>query len=101
MKHCQCLVNGVSSEVRSEGRYVLLRAKAGDAVSLRWPLVQRRETLSIIAKEYQVVIRGNEIVDIDSPGERHPIFQKPQYDKGETRWRTVERFVAEGTVQAY
>ena len=100
-EECKCLANDVVAEAHLEGRYLVTRAKAGDTVSLRCPLVERTEELNIEAKDYRVEVRGNEIVDIDPPGEHHPIFQKPKYRSGETRWRKVERFVADDQVWKY
>jgi hypothetical protein len=100
-QECECRLNGVDAEATSEGRYVIARAANGDVVSFRWPLTERCERLHIIDKDYDVVVRGNEIVDIDPPGEHYPIFGKPHYRTGETRWHTLERFVADRVVADY
>ena len=98
---CQCTLNDAVASSHWEGRYVVVRAGAGDTVSLRCPMVEDTRKLTIIDKEYEVVVRGNEIVDIDPPGTRCPIFQRPKYREDKTRWRTIERFVADSVVNQY
>ena len=80
-------------------------------MTLQCPISERSEKLGFSGKSeddgtpttrnYDVVVRGNEIVDISPPGERHPVFQRPHYREDETRWRKVQRFVAENIVEAY
>ena len=70
-------------------------------MTLRCPIVEDSRKLTIIDKEYEVLVRGNEIVDIDPPGTRCPIFQRPEYRENKTRWRTAERFVADRVVEGY
>ena len=98
---CEVLVNNVAGDVLREGRYLAVRAKLGDTVTLRCPLIERTERLRIIDEDYTAVVRGNEIVDIDPPGQHYPIFRKPHYRTGETRWRTVDRFVADRVIGTY
>ena len=98
---CECRLNGAAVDGRWAGRYVAIRAGAGDVVSVRLPLTERTERLGIVGDEYTVAVRGNEIVDIDPPGQRCPIFRKPKYRGGETLWRTVERYAPDGLVEEY
>lgn len=108
---CTCSVNGQQVNAKPEGRYLVLTAGRGDKVDLRFPIAEREETLSFagtsdddgsaIRNEYKVVVRGNEIVDINPAGKRRPIFQRPHYRENETRWKTVERFVSDSVVNTY
>jgi hypothetical protein len=98
---CSLAIDGARVPPAWEGRYAVASARAGQTVSLRCLLPERSETLHIIDKDYRVIVRGSEIVDIDPPGTRHPIFQKPRYRTGQTQWRTLERFVAERQVTRY
>ena len=100
-RECECQLNGTAVDPRWEGRYVAVRAKAGDTVSLLCLLDERSERVRIIDKEYDIVVRGNEIVDINPPGERCPIFQRTDYRQDETRWSTVDRFVPDHLVASY
>jgi hypothetical protein len=98
---CAIAVNGAAATPRVEGRYLVVNGGDGDTIVLRCPIAERTETLHIIDKDYRVVVRGNEIVDIDPPGTRCPLFQRPEYRHDETRWTDVERFVPEAVVWDY
>ena len=41
---------------------------------------------------------GADVVHIDPPGVRGPLYQRAHYRGGETRWRRVQRFVSDETV---
>ncbi len=107
---CKCTVNGQDVQPQWEGRYAVVGAHKGDEVTLRCPISERSERLTFPGKNedgtptstsYDVTVRGNEIVDINPPGERHPIFQRPHYREEETRWKTVEHFVSDSIVETY
>lgn len=98
---CAITVNGAAVRPDLDGRYLVVHGGEGDAVVLRCPLTERKDTLRINDTDYRVVVRGNEIVDIDPPGARCPIFQRPEYRQDETRWIDRERFVSHDALHAY
>lgn len=109
-RHCTCTVNESTATMRWEGRYLIVEAKGGDRVCLRFPIRERSASITILGREedwspafqdYKLVLRGNEIVDISPRGERHPMFNRPHYRQEETRWRSIDRFVADGVVETY
>ena len=79
----------------------MVKGRKGETVSLSCPIAERTEKLKTSGGEYQVVIKGNEIVDVNPKGTRHPMFQRGQYRQNKTRWRTVERFVSENTCDLF
>ena len=99
--NCAIAVNGAPATPRVEGRYLVVNGKDGDTIALTCPIAEHKETLHIVDKDYRVVMRGNEIVDIDPPGTRCPIFQRPEYRQDETRWIDVERFVSDTVIPEY
>ncbi len=50
-------------------------------------------------RTYRILLRGSTCVAIDPPGANVPLFRRDHYLAGRTRWRTVERFVADRTVR--
>lgn len=98
---CHCELNGHPVQPGWQGRYLQYAAQPGDIFTFRCPIAERSEMMETFGNRYRMTIKGNEIIDIDPPGTRHPIFRKPQYRSDETRWRTVERFVAERLVETY
>ena len=89
-----CTVNGTARGLRFEGRYAVAgRVQPGDSVSLHVPIAEQPATLEIEGARYAVVRRGNEVVDIDPPGEHCPLYQRAHYRQDETRWKTTQRFV--------
>jgi hypothetical protein len=90
-----CTVRGGPSPLSFDGRYAAAGpVAAGDSIRLHFPISERPATLDIEGSRYEVVRRGNEVVHIDPPGEYCPLYQREPYRAGETRWRTMERFVS-------
>lgn len=100
-KDCRLMVGGTERIPKWEGRYAVVKGKKGETVTLQCPIAERTEKLRIVDKDYKVIVRGNEIVDIDPPGVYHPLFQRSKYRQDKTQWRTVERFVTEEVVASY
>ena len=98
---CRFSANGSDNHTMWEGRYIVARGKPGETLRFQCPIAERSETISIVEEDYRVVVRGNDIVDIDPPGIHRPMFQRPQVRTKETQWRTVERFVPEAVVEHY
>jgi hypothetical protein len=83
-----------------DGRYVQVGpVEAGDVVTLRFPLRERSERIHVERRTYRVLLRGNTCVAIDPPGVNCPLFQRDHYREDGTRWRRIERFVADKWVE--
>jgi DUF1680 family protein len=69
---CQCRINGSHTTPIWEGRYAVVPVKAGQEVSLHFPITERLEKLTInkdardeeFSSEFDLLIRGNDIVDV-------------------------------------
>jgi len=99
-----CTINGKVSGLTFNDRYAQIgKTKAGETVTLCFPIQEQSvdieaETKSLGTEEYRLVkyrlvIKGNDVVDIDPPGKLGPLYQRSHYRKGEVRWQSVERFV--------
>lgn len=78
-----------------EGRYVSAgEIKAGDILTISFPIYEKWEELVIEKHSYNVLIRGNEIVYINPPGTICPIFNREHYRSRETRWKRKTCFVS-------
>lgn len=101
-----CKVNGDTGSIQWEDRYVLLGGvKAGDRVTLSFPIhertIQRRvygaphETV-IGGYEYEsITLKGNTVVHIDPPGKNYPYYQREKYRSNEAPLVKVERFLSD------
>jgi len=78
-----------------------VKGKKGETVSLSFPIAERTEKIKTTGGEYQAVIRGNTIVDINPPGANHPMFKRASYRQPEAQMKEVERFVTEKVVESY
>jgi len=88
-------VSGEDRSVSFDGRYAQVGdVKAGEVVTLTFPIHVVTHTVYIEKERYDLVCKGNEIVGIWPPGTICPIFQRPHYREDTTRWRTIERFVS-------
>ena len=88
-----------SHRLEFDGRYGNIgTVKKSDKVSLLFPISERNEKLYPQKERYDVVIRGNEIVDIDPPGRYHPIYLRNNNRVNEIRWFKINLFVADKVV---
>jgi len=88
-----CTVNGDARPLTFDGRYAVVGDTApGDVVTLTFPIGERTEVAEIQGATYTLVLRGNEVVSIDPPGRRFPLYQRGHYRGGETLWRQVTRY---------
>lgn len=78
------------------GRYAEIgRVEAGDAIAVIFPIHIVAHTVEIEKETYELVCKGNEIIDISPPGKICPLFQRPHYHEDTARWRKIERFVSD------
>jgi len=47
------------------------------------------------SKSYELIIRGDTVVDVYPPGVVGPIYQRAHFRQAEPRWREVTRFVSD------
>ncbi len=93
-RQARCTVNGRTRKLGFSDRY----AKVGkvckdDEVILKFPIHEITERVIIEKSVYTITKRGNEVVHIDPPGVRCPLYQRAHYRSGQTLWRKVTRFV--------
>jgi hypothetical protein len=89
-------VGGVDRLADFDGRYALVgRVAPGDVATLSFPILEQTDTIHVQKRAFRVVRKGNDVVAIDPPGRYCPLYQRAHYRVAETRFRRVERFVAE------
>jgi len=89
-------VNEQDRAVEWDGRYAQVGdVKPGDRVTMTFPISERPRTEWIQGHRYNLVIKGNEVVSIDPLGETVPFYMRDHYRANGTRWRKIERFVAD------
>ncbi|MGI9327187.1 MAG: hypothetical protein ACR2PZ_18360, partial [Pseudomonadales bacterium] len=98
-KDTRCQVNGKVRSLSWQGRYAVVGGvKAKDEVTLTFPIQERTDVVRIEDNDYTLVRKGNEVVKIDPPGKNYPQYQRDHYRENQTRFRTIERFVPDRTV---
>ena len=92
----RCRVSGQERVLQFEGRYAQVGAvQPKDTVTLTFPNPERKETVWIEKHRYTLYLKGNTVVDIDTPGATIPLYQRAHYRDNVTRWRKIARFVPE------
>ena len=92
----RCTVSGSPRGLAFDGRYALVGpVRAGDSVVVTFPIWETAMSKVIAAQRYWLTMRGNTVVEIDSPGRMGPLYQRSHYRTSQTRWRRVHRFVAQ------
>ena len=88
-------VNGQPVAPAFRGRYAVLgRVSAQDLVAVSFPIAERRVDTTIGDLPYRLIVKGNDVVSIDPPGQWYPFYQRAKYRDGRTQWIEQERFVA-------
>jgi hypothetical protein len=96
----ECKVQSGGKDVVSawEGRYAIVKGRKGETVSFSCPIAERTEKVRIGTGDYEVVVRGNTIVEMKPGGHA---YQRNDYRQPEPRMKQVERFVAEKVEMSY
>jgi hypothetical protein len=88
-----CFVNNIPRETVFQGRYAQVGpVESGNVVTMVFPISERTVTTTIGGVSYTLIIKGNDVVSIDPPGQWHPFYQRAHYRDG-VRWLKRERFV--------
>jgi hypothetical protein len=88
-----CFVNNVPRELVFQGRYAKIEsAESGNVVTMTFPISERTVKTSIGGVSYTLIIKGNDVVFIDPPGQWHAFYQREHY-REKVRWVKRERFV--------
>ena len=94
-----CQIDGEAHSLSWDGRYALVGPVEPQAVvALSFPIFERTDVVSIQGQDYTLVRKGNDVVDIDPPGQYAPFYQRAHYREDEVRWRMACRFVAQETI---
>jgi len=89
-------VNGTQRELSFHGRYARAGyVKAGNAVTVTFPISEHTTTTTIGNVPYTLMIKGHNVVSIDPPGRWYPFYQRAHYRENRVRWLDRERFVPE------
>ena len=89
-------VNQQDRDVAWDGRYAIVGGvRPQDVVTMTFPIAERTDDVWIQKERYTLVRKGNEVVSIDPPGRYKPLYQRDHYRDDATRWRKIERFVAQ------
>ena len=88
-----CFVNNIPRETNFQGRYAQVGSvESGNVVTMNFPISERTVKTSIGDVSYTLIIKGNDVVSIDPPGQWHPFYQRTHY-REKVRWVKRERFV--------
>ena len=91
----ECRVGGQDRLPEYRGRYALIgKTRKGDVVEISFPISERTVRTDIGGVPYTLVIKGNDVVFIDPPGQYYPLYQRDHYRGNQVRWVKRERFVA-------
>lgn len=94
-----CLVNRKPAKLEWADRYIRLGPLAvEDRVTIRFPIHERTERLTVLGVDCTLIVRGNTVVAIDPPGRIRPLYQRAACRKKEVSWREVPRFLANETI---
>lgn len=86
-------LNGEDHRISFDGRYADLGpVKPDDVAVLTFPISEREDVVSIERQRYMLVRKGNDVVAVDPPGTRSPIYQRAHYRVNDTRWRQIDRY---------
>jgi len=88
-----CFVNSMPREIVIQERYVQVGStESGNLVTLTFPISERTVNTTIGGVSYTLIIKGNDVVSIDPPGNWQPFYQRAHY-RDKVRWVKCERFV--------
>ena len=88
-------VDGRARDISWDGRYAVIGdVKPGEVVKMRFPIAERTEKVWIEKQQYTLIIKGNDIIAIDPPGQACPLYDRSHYRLNRTRWKEQLRFAS-------
>ena len=91
-----CQVDDAPLEVAWDGRYADVGpVLAGQVVQITFPIRERVHEVDIEKQRYLLIVKGNDVVNIDPPGRFCPFYQRDHYREDTVRWRRAVRFVSD------
>ncbi len=96
----RCRVNAQDRPIGFAGRYAQVGSvQANDVATLSFPIAERTDRVWIEKTHYTLVRKGNDVVDIEPPGDSFPLYRRDYYRENDTRWRRMERFVSRESIR--
>ncbi len=96
----RCRVNGKERPLSWRGRYAHVgEVHGGETVVMAFPISERTDRVAIEGREYTLVRKGNEVVDIDPPGQHCPLYQREKYRDDRVQRKQIERFVPNQVIE--
>ena len=93
-------VEGQPVDLKWAGRYLKTTSlSAGQVIKVTFPISERQEEAVMSCKHYELIIRGDTVVDIFPPGQLGPLYQRAHYRQSEPRWLDVTRFVSDEQIE--
>lgn len=94
-----CNINDKKVETIIENKYAsVANVKKGDVVTISFPLEEKVEKIWNEGTKYNVIFKGNDVVNINPPGIYCPLYQRNYYRKNSTRYIKSERFYFNGDI---
>jgi hypothetical protein len=62
---------------------------------LKFPISEMNALIYVEKRTYRIHLRGNTCIAIDPPGRNLPLFEREYLRSDLTRWRSIQRFVAD------
>lgn len=89
-------VNGEDRRFGWEGRYLDIgQVEKKQEVTIEFPMEERTVTVDVPfggIPKVTLVLKGNDVVEIDPRGVNYPLYQRDYYRQGSTLWKNVSRF---------
>ena len=94
-KETTCTIDGEPQSLSWDGHYAVMSTlEAGNTVVVSFPMEEQTVETVIGGRRFTLIRRGNEVVNIDPPGEYYPFYNwKEKYRACGVQWRNVTRFV--------
>jgi hypothetical protein len=94
-EQANCTVDGEPRSLSWDGHNAVMSTlNGGNTVVVTFPMKEQTVETVIGGRRFTLIRRGNEVVNIDPPGEYYPFYNwKETYRTSEVQWRNVTRFV--------
>lgn len=90
----KCTVNGHERGLTFQGRYAQIGpVDAGQMATITFPINEHGIDTTIGDLPYSLIVKGNDVVEIQPPGQRSPFYQRAKYRENKARWVNRERFI--------
>lgn len=99
-KDVVCKIKNDQTLFTWSGKYInLCNLKKGQMLTITFPISETVVKQKLAGTDYTFGVKGNTVISVEPTGKYCPLYQRDQYRQSQTKWRKIQRFVPDETIE--